>query len=45
MIRSQTAPPSKQTSSNKLKKFFGDDAPLPVVATVAKPAANERQDF
>lgn len=33
MVRSHTAPLTKQTtSSNKLKKFFGDDAPLPPAA-------------
>lgn len=44
MQRSHTAPAVKQTSSNKLKKFFGDDAPLPET-TVAKPTVNERPEY
>lgn len=44
MTRSQTEPPSSQTSK-KLKKFFGDDAPLPETVAVKKPAATERPEF
>lgn len=44
MQRSHTSPPSKQNSSNKIKKFFGDDAPLAAVAA-AKPTVNERPHF
>ncbi|KAL9553336.1 hypothetical protein MBANPS3_003335 [Mucor bainieri] len=47
MQRSQTAPAVKQnaSSSNKLKKFFGDDAPLPETAVTNKPIANERPEY
>ena len=46
MVRSHTSPPTKQTSSNKLKKFFGDDKPIPVVAVKAsKPAEEEKPAF
>lgn len=43
MIRSQTAPPSKN-SNNKIKKFFGDDAPLATVSAAA-PTVHERPHF
>lgn len=43
MQRAQTAPLSKQ--SNKLKRFFGDDAPLPVTVEASKPAVVERPEF
>lgn len=45
MQRSQTAPAVKQTSSNKLKKFFGDDAPLPETTVTNKPIINERPEY
>ncbi|CEP09488.1 hypothetical protein [Parasitella parasitica] len=44
MRRSQTDPAAKQTSSNKLKKFFGDEAPLPETAS-AKLSARERFEY
>ncbi|KAI8078401.1 ras guanine nucleotide exchange factor domain-containing protein [Thamnidium elegans] len=44
MQRSHTTPPSKQNSSSKIKKFFGDDAPLAAVAA-AKPMVNDRPAF
>jgi hypothetical protein len=43
MQRSQTAPLSKQSS--KLKRFFGDDAPLPVTVEASKPAVVERPEY
>jgi hypothetical protein len=46
MQRSQTAPLSKQSS--KLKRFFGDDAPLPITveaATANKTAVVERPEY
>jgi hypothetical protein len=44
MIRSYTSPTKAQSS--KLKKFFGDDAPIPeAVAAAAKPVENEKPWF
>ncbi|KAI8646558.1 ras guanine nucleotide exchange factor domain-containing protein [Parasitella parasitica] len=44
MQRSQTAPAARQISSNKLKRFFGDETPLPK-STAAKPTPRERPDY
>lgn len=43
--RSHTAPPPPtQNSNSKLKKFFGDEAPLAVVAA-SNPSIHERPDY